>query len=149
MPTQVRSYRFNDDRNYQAIVLGNCPMCGMAGRLGKICATGCQEGDDLADERTGGPVRNDQSRSHKRCRYQAIVMPDERTVVSALWYQGVVNGTGTVGRAIDRRFVLSDRTPSFLLERGCIHHRTILAMAESVGVNFPPGNAADSDTESE
>ena len=121
----------------------------MSGPLGRRCTTGCQEGDDLADEATGLSVANDQTTSADRCKYAVVLMPDERTVVSALWYEGAVTGSGITGRAIDRRMVVSSRTPKFILARGCVHHRTILAMAESAGVNFPPGNDVGSDAESE
>jgi hypothetical protein len=60
-------------------------------------------------------------------------------VILAPWYEGLVNGSDPEGEVIDRTR-LSTRTPRVVLERGCIHHCTIMAVAESAGVVFPPGN---------
>jgi hypothetical protein len=142
MSTKARNYVFprrNERRNPAAVRLGNCLMCGVAGLIGQRCAAGCREDDDLASEIDGTPVPNDLNRSRDRCLYKAMVMPDGMTVILAPWYEGLVNGSDPEGEVIDRTR-LSTRTPRVVLERGCIHHRTIMAVAESAGVVFPPGN---------
>jgi hypothetical protein len=93
----------------------------------------------LASEVDGSPVSNDQTTSQARCIYKAMLMPDETTVVSAPWYEGAITSTGVEGQAIETTW-LSKRTPTFVLEHGCIHHRTIMSWAESAGIDFPAGN---------
>jgi hypothetical protein len=118
----------------------------MSGRIGRRCADGCKEGDPLASEADGSPVVNDLSSSNEPCKYKFLVMPDGRTVLAAAWYEGVITGIGAEGRAIET-VRLSHRSPIFVLERGCIHHRTIIAMAESAGIVFPDGNEIDDESE--
>jgi hypothetical protein len=119
----------------------------MSGRIGRRCNNMCRENGNLADEVDGHPVPNDQVTSSEVCLYKAVVMPDGRTVVAAPWYEGVMAGDGTAGQAIDTTRV-TDRTPTFVLQRGCIHHRMILMFAENAGINFPPGNEVEEATDS-
>jgi hypothetical protein len=152
MSTKARSYRVPrriNRRNPEPVVrLGNCQMCALSGEIGQRCATGCRDGGDLSSEVDGSPVSNDQTTSHARCIYKAMLMPDQTTVVSAPWYEGAITSTGVEGQAIGTAW-LSTRTPTFVLERGCIHHRTIMSWAESAGIDFPTGNEIEDMTDSE
>jgi hypothetical protein len=105
----------------------------------------------LASEVDGHGVANDQvsaTDANVPCIYKAMFLPDGRSGLSALWYEGVVVNASVEGEAITRTR-LATGAPRFTLERGCIHHRTILSLAESAGVNLPPGNEVGEDSESE
>jgi hypothetical protein len=109
------------------------------GELGRKCHNRCRENDPLASEEDGSPETNVESTSSSFCTYKAIVMPDGVTVLSGAWYENAIVEGDVSGDAIERRELLST-SPKFDLRMGCIHHRTVMSLAESANIEFPPGN---------
>ena len=71
-------------------------------------------------------------------------MLDGETKLSAPWYKCVIREY----RAPEDADPI-DSTPAparelrFTLAHNCIHHRTIVTLADSVDIEFPPGNEID------
>ena len=66
-------------------------------------------------------------------------MPDRVTVLSGEWYENAIVEGDITGDAIESGLLLST-SPTFELRRGCIHHRTVMTLAECANIDFPPGN---------
>ena len=120
-------------------------MCALSGIIGERCPGGCWDDDPIANDNDGepGPDNNPHGR-HVRCVHKAVIMPDGETKLSATWYECVIR---EYRAPEDADPIDSAPAPAselrFTLVSNCIHHRTVVTLADSVNIDFPPGNEID------